>query len=110
MEIQHIDVPGVNETFADAVHELAFDGQTFRIELCVTRMNANGGNAADAASGKRYTTCRLVLPTATALDLSRKLSRVFSAALKQASERKEAVAAPAAYAAPSTPAQTVANA
>jgi hypothetical protein len=91
--IEYINVPGVGETFADTVHEMVFDGQTFRIELCVTRMEPGSG---PAASGKRYTACRLVLPASAALDLSTKLGRVFAAMLKHNAERKAQQQAPAA--------------
>lgn len=85
-KVEYVDVPGVGEVFADSVREAMYDGQSFRIELAVTRLEAVNG----AAAGKRYTACRLVLPASAALELSQRLSRVFSAMLKHDAERKAA--------------------
>lgn len=81
IRIQYVDVPDVQETFVDAVQEMAFDGQTFRLVLGVTRMEEQNGDG--EFTGKRYTACRVVLPAGAAMDLSRKLSRVLAAVLKQ---------------------------
>ncbi len=37
--IRYIDRPDVEETFADAVSALVFDGQSLRIEFAVTRLD-----------------------------------------------------------------------
>lgn len=39
--IRYIDRPDVEETFADAVSALVFDGQSLRIEFAVTRLDEN---------------------------------------------------------------------
>lgn len=99
--LQQVDVPGVAEVFADRVHEVMYDGQTFRLELGVTRMEAAAGGG---AAGKSYTASRLVLPASAALELSQRLSRVFAAMLKHDAERKAAQRAAPAAASPAAPA------
>ena len=81
-KIEYVDVPAVTETFADTVQDMVFDGQTFRIQLCVTRMDEPTG-AEGEVTGKRYTACRVVLTPKAALDLSSKLGRVLAAMMKQ---------------------------
>jgi hypothetical protein len=90
IRIDYIDVPDVPETFADAVQELVFDGQTFRVVLGVTRMDERKGEG--PFTGRRYTACRVVLPPSAAMDLSRKLGRVLAAMLKQGMLEKAAKA------------------
>ena len=85
-KVAFIDVPAVGETFADSVHDMVFDGQTLRIQLCVTRMAEQDG--AGKVSGRRYTVCRLVLPPGAAIELSQKLSRTLAAIVKQGIARK----------------------
>ena len=86
-KIEYVDVPAVSETFADTVQDMAFDGQTFRIQFCVTRMDEPKGTEGEI-TGKRYTTCRMVLSPQAALELSTKLGRVLSAMLKQGASQK----------------------
>lgn len=87
IRIEYVDVPDVRETFADAVQELVFDGQTFRVVFGVTRMDERRTDG--EYTGRRYTACRVVLPPAVAMDLSRKLGRVLAAMLKQGLREKE---------------------
>ena len=35
-KIEYVDVPGISETYADTVRGMMFDGQSVRLELCVT--------------------------------------------------------------------------
>jgi hypothetical protein len=35
--VKFVDRPELPETFADSLHTLVWDGQTLRIEFCVTR-------------------------------------------------------------------------
>jgi len=82
LTIEYVEVPGVTETFADSIHSLAFDGQTFRVEFCVTRMDEP--KKADAGvTGRRMTSCRMVLSPAAALQLSTKLGRMVGAMARQ---------------------------
>jgi hypothetical protein len=79
--IRYIDRPDVTETFADSVSGLVFDGQTLRIEFAVTRLDEVKPGA--AITGRRYTTCRLALPPATAIELINRMQQI-GAALGQA--------------------------
>jgi hypothetical protein len=79
--LRYIDRPECAETFADSITNLAFDGQSLRIEFGVTRMDEVKPNA--ALTGRRYPACRLVLPPAAAVDLINRMQQV-AAALTQA--------------------------
>jgi hypothetical protein len=100
-KLEYVDVPALAETFADSVKEVLFDGQSFRVELCVTRLD--GPEAA-----RRYPVTRLVLPANAALDLSTKLGQVMTAIAKQGMQQRaeaaqakaKAEGAPAAAATP----------
>lgn len=86
-KIQYVDVPAVAEIFADSVHTMAFDGQTFRVEFCVTRLD-DPRKAGTQITGKRLTACRVVLSPGAALELSTKLGRMLGAMAKQAAATK----------------------
>lgn len=91
-KIEYVDVPGISETYADAVRGMMFDGQNVRLELCVTRLDEpKKGNG--AISGKRQTAARVVLPLSTALQLSSQLGRVLNTLAKRGAERKSKQAA-----------------
>ncbi|MBV1697104.1 MAG: hypothetical protein KGK33_12535 [Hyphomicrobiales bacterium] len=79
--IRYVDRPDVTETFADSISGLVFDGQTLRIEFAVTRLDEVKPGA--AITGRRYPTCRLALPPATAIDLINRMQQI-GAALGQA--------------------------
>jgi hypothetical protein len=84
--IQYVDVPSIPETYADSVNRMMFDGQSVRLEFCVTRMDEpQKGNE---LTGTRQTACRVVLPLGAALDLSGKLSRMLTALAKRGAEAK----------------------
>jgi hypothetical protein len=85
--IRYIDRPDVVETFADAVSGLVFDGQSLRIEFAVTRLDEVKPNS--PITGRRYPTCRLVLPPAAAVDLINRMQQI-GAALTQAGLTKTA--------------------
>jgi hypothetical protein len=89
--IRYIDRPDVAETFADAISGLIFDGQSLRIEFAVTRLDEVKANS--PISGRRYPTCRLVLPPAAAIDLINRMQQI-GAALTQAGLTKTAPAVP----------------
>jgi hypothetical protein len=38
VQYQYIDRPEISETFADFVNRIQFDGQTLRIEFCISRL------------------------------------------------------------------------
>ena len=73
-QITYVDRPEVSETFVDTVERMSFDGQTLRIELCVTRMDDL--RPSEAPTGKKYPACRLVLTPLAALDLMNKLQQL----------------------------------
>ena len=89
----------MNETFADSITGLIFDGQMLRIELGVTRFDEMKPNA--PITGRRYPAARLVLPPAAAIDLINRMQQI-AAALTQAGVVKPAQR-PAAAAPPKTP-------
>jgi hypothetical protein len=90
-KIQYVDVPGISETYADTVRGMVFDGQSVRLELCVTRMDEPAKGSREL-SGKRQTAARVVLPLSAALDLSTKLGRMMTTLAKRGAERKELAA------------------
>jgi hypothetical protein len=85
--IRYIDRPDVEETFADAVSALVFDGQSLRIEFAVTRLDEIKHNS--PMTGRRYPACRLVLPPAAAVDLINRMQQI-GTALTQAGVAKAA--------------------
>ena len=62
--IRYLDRAEMEETFADSISGLIFDGQTLRIEFAVTRFDEVKPNT--AITGRRYPACRLVLPPGSA--------------------------------------------
>ncbi len=85
--IRYIDRPDVEETFADSVSGLIFDGQTLRIEFAVTRLDEVKANT--PLTGRRYPASRIVLPPAAAVDLINRMQQI-AAALTQAGMVKAA--------------------
>ena len=81
MTLRYIDRSDCDETFADSINALAFDGQALRIEFGVTRLDER--KADGPLSGRRYPACRLVLTPVAAVDLINKMQQV-GAALAQA--------------------------
>jgi hypothetical protein len=78
--IRYVDRADIAETFADSVSGLVFDGQTLRIEFAVTRLDEVKPNT--PITGRRYPTCRLVLPPAAAVELINRMQQI-GAALTQ---------------------------
>jgi hypothetical protein len=85
--IRYLDRADMEETFADSITGLIFDGQTLRIEFGVTRFDDVKPNS--PISGRRYPACRLVLPPAAAVDLINRMQQI-AAALAQAGVVKPA--------------------
>ena len=90
-QMSFVDRPEVSETFADCVRGLAFDGQTIRIEFCVTRMD--DFRPPHPPTGRQYPACRLVLTPNAAVDLFNKMQRIMSA-LEQSGAIKRNMPAP----------------
>ena len=80
VQFQYVDLPEVSETFADFVHRIQFDGQTLRIEFCVSRLEDNKASA--PTTGKRYPACRLVLSATAAVDLMNKMQQITAGLIK----------------------------
>ena len=76
-QITFEDRPEISETFTDSIHGLIFDGQTMRIELCITRMDPPQSHKEPTA--RQYPVCRLVLPPNAAIDLYNRLERIVQA-------------------------------
>src|SRR5208282_4377109 len=85
--IRYLDRADMEETFADSITGLIFDGQTLRIEFGVTRFDDVKANT--PISGRRYPACRLVLPPAAAVDLINRMQQI-ATALTQAGVVKAA--------------------
>lgn len=79
--MRYIDRVDIGETFADSITGLIFDGQTLRIEFCVTRFDEIKSSM--PITGRRYPCCRLVLTPAVAADLINRMQQI-GAALTQA--------------------------
>lgn len=88
--IRYLDRPDVDETFADSITGLFFDGQTLRIEFGITRLDEVKVNT--PVTGRRYPACRVVLPPAAAVDLVNRMQQIASA-LTQAGIAKPAAPA-----------------
>lgn len=80
-DVREIDRPELCETFVDSVGLVSFDGQTARIELCVTRYDPPKPPARPSA--RKYPAVRLVLPPETLAELFTQLRGVIGALEKQ---------------------------
>lgn len=85
--IRYIDRPDIDETFANSVSGLIFDGQALRIEFAVTRLDEVKPNT--PLTGRRYPASRIVLPPAAAVDLINRMQQI-AAALTRAGVVKAA--------------------
>ena len=92
-QYQYADRPEVSETFADFVQRIQFDGQTLRLEFCVSRLDDH--KAGTPVTGKRYPTCRLVLSAAAAVDLMNKMQQITSGLVKAGVLKQDAAQTPA---------------
>ena len=85
--LRYFDRAELEETFADSIAGLIFDGQTLRIEFDVTRYDEMKPNS--PITGRRYPACRRVLSPAAALDLINRVQQI-AAATTQAVAMKTA--------------------
>jgi len=92
-QYQYADRPEVSETFADFVQRIQFDGQTLRLEFCVSRLDDH--KPGTPVTGKRYPTCRLVLSAAAAVDLMNKMQQITSGLVKAGVLKQDAAQTPA---------------
>ena len=91
-QFQYVDRPEVSETFADFVQRIQFDGQTLRIEFCVSRLDDQKPSA--PATGKRFPACRMVLSTGAAIDLMNKMQQITAELVKAGVLKMDAPAKP----------------
>jgi len=73
----YVDRPELAETFADSLQSVSFDGQSVRLDFCVTRFAEP--KQQDKLTGKRYPACRLVLTPGAAVELINHLQRLTAA-------------------------------
>jgi hypothetical protein len=85
-QIRYVDLPEVSETFADSLKLALFDGQSVRIEFCVTRYDEP--SPPNPQTARKYTVCRLVLTSEAATDLLDQLHNLNEAIKKEAHARK----------------------
>lgn len=72
--MRYVDRPEIQETIADSLRVLTFDGHSLRLELCVNRMDPP--DRPTEPSGSQVTVCRLVLSLPLAIDLTKKLEQL----------------------------------
>jgi hypothetical protein len=86
LTLEFVDRPELDEIYADSIQSISFDGQSLRLNFCVTRLNELKQN--EQASGKRYSSCRLVLSVGAGVELMNQMRQI-SAALMKAGLLKE---------------------
>ena len=91
-ELHYVDRPDLAETFADAINSVAFDGQSLRIELGVTRLDDTKTNT--PLTGRRYPAARLVLSPAATIELINRMQQVAAALAKAGVIKMTPTAAP----------------
>jgi hypothetical protein len=74
LPVRYVELADLPETFADSLHTMVWDGQTLRVEFCVTRYP----DAASGGEAKRYPACRLVLTAPVAADLFNRLNQTMA--------------------------------
>jgi hypothetical protein len=77
---RYVDLPQLAETFSDSIENTFFDGQSLRIEFCVSRLDAL--KPQNVPTGRRYPACRLVLSPAAAIDLMSRMQQIRTAMIK----------------------------
>jgi len=73
-QVRYVDLPDVLETFVDSVKSVEFDGETARIELCVTRMDPL--KTTDKPTARRYPVCRLAMTPEAFLSLANQFQTI----------------------------------
>ena len=80
VQISYVDRPDVSEVFADFTDKISFDGQVWRLDFCITRMDEPNPTT---ITGKRYPVCRLALSPNAGIDLANKLKAIMEMLEKQ---------------------------
>lgn len=86
-QVKEIDLPELQETFADSMGISTVDGTGARITFCVTRMDPP--TPPQKPTAKRYPACRLVLPIEALVDLFNHLNNLVGALEKQGLVKRE---------------------
>ena len=73
-QVREIDLPELQETFADSLGLSTFDGMTARITLCVQRLQEP--KPAQPPMANKYPVCRLVLTPEAVVDLFNNLNQL----------------------------------
>jgi hypothetical protein len=76
-QVRYIDLPELSETFSDSLGLSIFDGQSFRIEFCITRYDEQAPQR--PATARRHPACRLVLTPETGVALLNRLRKMIEA-------------------------------
>jgi len=84
VSVRYMEQHEPREIFADSLHAIAWDGQTLRLEFCVTRY-PEAASVGTGAELKRYPACRLVLTAPAVAALYNRLQQTV-AALAQAGQ------------------------
>lgn len=77
-DLRYEDRPELNETFADTVQRMTFDGRTLRIEFCAVRMD-DPDPKAKKRTGKSVPVSRIVLDLDGAVDMLNKMNSLQAA-------------------------------
>ncbi len=80
-QVNYIDRPEISEIFVDSLGTILFDGQTARIELCVTRVDEL--KPPKQPTVRKYPACRLVLTPNAFLELSNNIQNIINSLIKQ---------------------------
>ncbi|HXX25869.1 MAG TPA: hypothetical protein VEJ40_04340 [Pseudolabrys sp.] len=96
--LRYVDRPELGEIFADSITNLAFDGQSLRLEFGITRMDEVKPNT--PMTGRRYPAARLVLPPGAAVELINRMQQIASALTQAGVLRQNPTATPTAAAKP----------
>ena len=92
-QYKYVDLPQVSETFADFISRIQFDGQTLRIEFCVSRLDDQ--KPSGPATGQRFPACRLVLSATAAIELMNKMQQITASLIKAGVLKSDPPARPA---------------
>ena len=79
-QIQEIDLPELQETFADSLGMSSFDGQAMKITFCVQRLQPP--KPPKPPTAKKYPSCRLVLTPEAVVELFNTLQQTMGALQK----------------------------
>jgi hypothetical protein len=79
--IRYVDIPELPETFIDSFRTSFFDGTSFRIDLCATRIDEL--NPPNPPTARQYPVCRLVMPPQAMLAIFNNLQNLINTLIKE---------------------------